>query len=157
MWSLTWYRKMSSFQNTSLPGFLCWCLKQPRLKKFRRLLFEWGIIGQWTMSNIWWWDMMHFSHDFSPRGRGEEKVTRLICLFPYFLGQALQFLPQTSHSSTSKRMSALKHLANERTWKTFFHYFGATGEPLKTPPRSELMDEDGNKYLPGHTYIIWSW
>lgn len=142
--------KRWALSKTPLPGFLCWCTKQPELNNIRRrFLFERGIICQWTMSNIWWWEMMNFSHDFNPRCREKEKVAGLICLFPYFLGRGLQFLPQTYHSNTSKRMSALKHPANKRTWKTFlllFHYFGAVSETLKTPPRSELMDEDGNKY-----------
>lgn len=147
---MTWYKKLSSFQNTLLPGLLWWCRKQPGLSKVGGgFMFERSLTGQWTMSNIWRWEKINLFEDFSPSCRGEEKVIGLIYLFPYLLSRAVQLFAQTSHSNTSKRMCALKHLADKRTRRTFlllFHYDGVLGELRKTLPKSGLMDEDGDRY-----------
>ena len=78
------------------------------------------------------------------------KVMGLMYLFPYILGRTVQFLPQISISILQKEPVPWKIKEyNKRTWGIFllfFHYYGAIGEHPKTPLKSRLVNEDGDKY-----------
>lgn len=145
--------KRWALSKTPLPGFPCWCIKQPGLNRVRRrFLFERGITGQRTMSNTWWDDgkWWTFPKILTQDAEEKKKSQDEFVSFPISWGR--HFSSSHKHPIATikkKKKSVLKYLANKRTWKTFllpFHYFGVIGEPLKTRRRSELIDEDGNKY-----------
>ena len=77
------------------------------------------------------------------------KVMGLIYLSPYLLGRTVQFLLQIFISTLQKEPVPwqIKEF-NKRTWRIFlfFHYYGVIGEHPKTPLKSQLVNEEGDKY-----------